>query len=146
MAGLLNRLIAKGSTTAHAQPFSPDGFARHFLDGPDVILCHLAEYGGRMAGFQSLSRHPALGMAEADIGTFTDPDHQGRGFGAALFAATRTASAAHGIAAIIAVIRADNRAGLRYYTGLGFRPVRIWRAVPLASGKKVDRIAHQRIL
>jgi RimJ/RimL family protein N-acetyltransferase len=95
-------------------------------------------------GFQSLSRYGDLPPGWADIGTFARQPRTGTG--SALFAATRTAARAAGIATLNATIRADNVGGLAFYRRLGFVPYHTTPAVPLRDGTPVDRLHHRRDL
>jgi L-amino acid N-acyltransferase YncA len=141
LAGILNPIICAGGTTGIEDVLDPATLAHWFVDGPDVIACHLAEAGGIARGFQSLSRYGDLPPAWADIGTFARQPRGGTG--TALFAATCGAARAAGIATINATIRADNTGGLAFYRRLGFVPYRIAPAVPLRDGTPVDRLHHR---
>ncbi len=127
MASLLNAIIAKGGTTAHRQPFNEERMISHYVSPERGISCMVADAGGTILGFQALewcdpdwkgaNPHPA---DWAVIATFVAIDGQGRGVGARLFAATRTAARKAGVSTIDATIRRENVGGLAYYGGLGF--------------------------
>lgn len=144
LADILNPIIRAGGTTGIEDTLDPDTLAHWFIDGPDVIACHLGEAGGRVLGFQSLSRFGDLPPGWADIGTFAREPRSGTG--TALFAATLVAARATGITTINATIRADNAGGLAYYRRLGFVPYSMTPAVPLRDGTPVDRLHHRRDL
>jgi L-amino acid N-acyltransferase YncA len=141
LAGILNPIILAGGTTGIEDVLDPPTLAHWFIDGPDVITCHLAEAGGLALGFQSLSRYGDLPPGWADIGTFARQPR--RGTGSALFAATLAAARTAGIISINATIRADNTGGLVFYRRLGFVPYRTTPAVPLRDGTPVDRLHHR---
>jgi L-amino acid N-acyltransferase YncA len=141
LAGILNPIIRAGGTTGIEDELDPATLADWFIDGPDVITCHLAEAGGRALGFQSLSRYGDLPPGWADIATFARKPRGGTG--TALFAATCAAARIAGIVTINATIRADNVGGLAFYRRLGFVPWRITPAVPLRDGTPVDRLHHR---
>lgn len=143
MCALQARIIRIGGTTAHEAPFSEAEFSSHYLTGPEVICCHVAERDGQFAGFQALGRHPDLPKGWGDIGTYVDPDVQRGGAGQALFAATLAAARAAGLVALSATIRADNVPGLAYYARIGFRDYGSEPDYALKSGKVVGRI-HRR--
>ncbi len=146
MIGLLNDIIAVGGTTAHQIPFNLRSIRAHFFSPDVVITCHVATVGQDILGFQSLDRadpdydgpdkRPAYW---AMISTFVKHGAQGQGVGTALFNATIKSAKAHKITAIDATIRADNTAGLNYYTKMGFRQDGVLKSVPLSDGTKVDR-------
>lgn len=140
MCALLNAIIARGGTTAHQVPFTPEGIASHYMTAPEAVSCVVAEIDGRIVGFQVLGLAPGyLPEGWGEIGTFVAEGMQGKGVGKALFAATQAAARAAGLRHIDATIRADNFGGLAFYSGLGFRDYRIWRHVPLTDGRPVDR-------
>ena len=147
LADLLNEIIARGGTTALEEPFTPEALADAMLTGPEVICCFVAQDGeGRLAGFQSLLRSAGLPDGVGDIATFSRVGSAQRGTGSRLFAATRQAARAKGLAAINATIRADNAGGLAFYGRLGFTDHGIRRAVPLGDGTPVDRVSKRFVL
>lgn len=139
LATLINAIIARGGTTAIEDQLDEATFRHWFVDGEFVIASFVAVEGGEPIGFQSLSRYGDLPERWGDIGTFVRQPG-GRGVGTALFSRTQQAAAAAGLVAITATIRADNAAGLAYYSRIGFADYRIDAAVPLKDGTPVDRI------
>jgi L-amino acid N-acyltransferase YncA len=142
LAELLNAIIARGGTTAHEEPFTPERLADAYIDGPDALSCFVAvdRASGRIEGFQALGRYADLPPGVGDIGTFARLGGAQRGVGSALFAATRVRAAELGLAAINATIRADNTGGLAFYAKQGFEDVSITPAVALKDGTRVDRV------
>ena len=140
LADLLNEIIARGGTTALQTPYTPAGLALAYLTGPQVICCHVAEADGQLLGFQTLGHIAALPADIGDIGTFTRLGGIQRGVGSALFAATCARAREIGLAALNAIIRADNVGGLAFYTRLGFIDHDVVRGVPLNDGTQVDRV------
>ena len=144
MCAVLNPLIAAGGSTAHRRPFDAERMLHHYLAPPMLVSCVVAEVEGRVRGFQSLVRagdpDDPLPDGWAVIASFVAPGMEGRGIGGRMFAATRAAARAAGIVAIDATIRADNAAGLAYYTAMGFEDWDRLHAVPLSDGTPVDRI------
>lgn len=147
LCGFLNEIIRIGGTTANETPFTPESFTGHYLAGPGFVSCFVAEDAeGRPCAFQALERYDGLPEGWADIGTFSRPDAKMRGAGTALFAATRDNARALGLSAINATIRADNAGGLAYYGKMGFVDYKVDKAVPLKSGRVVDRISKRYLL
>lgn len=136
MAALLNDIIAIGGTTAHQHPKSVEAVRVDYIDGPEVQTSVVAEDGGQIIGWQSIS----LYQGESHIGTFVQPGIQARGVGAALFALTREQAQAAGITRIAATIRADNAPGLAYYARIGFRDTGSDPDFALDDGRVVGRI------
>lgn len=139
MAGLQNRIIRLGGTTAHQVEHSVDEVSDAYITGPGVVCCHVAE-DDAIIGFQAVER---LAEGWGDIGTFVDPDVQARGVGAALFAATVQACRAAGLATINATIRADNVPGLAYYARIGFTDHAHDPDWALDDGRVVGRVSRR---
>lgn len=144
MVTLLNAIIAKGGTTAHQRPFDVTRMRAHYIAPPILISCTVAEDGGKVIGFQTLTwPDPDYGPMPDDwslIATFVAIEAAGRGVGQRLFVATKDAARAAGVATIDATIRADNTVGLRYYSGLGFVDYDRFQAMPLRDGTLIDRV------
>lgn len=141
---LLNRIIEIGGTTAYETVFTHEDFVRSYIERAGLIACHVAlDPGGRVAGFQSIATAPHLPGDCANIATFARVEPKVRGVGRALFPVTCRAARKAGCIAINATIRADNIFGLGYYSAMGFADHLVDRAVPLADGRKVDRISKR---
>ena len=136
MAEVLNAIIAAGGTTAHQHPMTDADLRTHYIDGPGVETCLLAEAAGQVIGWQSLGEW----KGEPHIGTFVRIGTQARGIGAALFDATCAAARARGLTRIIAHIRADNAPGLAYYTRIGFHDIGGDPGFALEDGRVVGRV------
>ncbi|MEZ5912806.1 MAG: GNAT family N-acetyltransferase [Paracoccaceae bacterium] len=150
MAELLNAIIARGGTTAHQRPFDAERMRAHYIAPALGISCHLAEVGGRLAGFQALEwcdpDWQGPGKLPADwavVASFVAEEARGRGVGRALWDATRDAADAAGVKTVDATIRADNAEGLAFYSGLGFADYRVVPDVPLRDGTRVDRVCKR---
>lgn len=146
MAEVLNAIIAIGGTTAHQHPFTADRVVAHYIAGPRVLSCIVAEVAGRLLGFQGLERLAGQPEGWADIGTFVAPSLQRGGVGAALMAATLAAARQAGIATITATIRADNTPGLGFYARHGFRDHATDPDWCLDDGTRVGRVSRRRDL
>ncbi|WP_373355299.1 N-acetyltransferase family protein [Pseudoroseicyclus sp. CXY001] len=144
LAALINRIIARGGTTAHQTPFDAARMARHYVAPERNISCTVAEEAGAILGFQSLVWPSDDGdpfpEGWAIIASFVAEGHAGKGIGRKLFEATCKAARAEGVAVIDATIRADNAEGLGYYAAMGFEDYDILPGVPLRDGTHVDRI------
>ncbi len=143
MTDLQNAVIRIGGTTAHEVERTPQELAEAYLTGPNVMCAHVAEDQGRLLGFQVVGIYPDMPDRWGDIGTFVHPDVQRGGVGAALFAATVDWARAHGVPTLLAVIRADNRVGLGYYTKRGFVDYGTEPDITLKDGRVVGRIAKR---
>jgi L-amino acid N-acyltransferase YncA len=143
---ILNAIIRTGGTTAIETPLTADEITDWFLESDTVICCHVAEYNGVVAGFQSVGCGSDLPDDWGDMASFAAEGMTGKGIGSALFAATRLAARTAGLSGLNATIRADNDSGLRYYNRMGFKDYDLIPAVPLANGRRVDRICKKYLL
>ena len=136
MADLLNQIIAIGGTTAYEHPTSADEVMRSHITGPDVISSVVAVQDAQVIGWQSAE----LWQGDAYIGTFVRQEVQAKGIGTALFAQTCEILGKSGVRNIIALIRADNVPGLRYYARLGFVDFAVDPNFALQTGQVVGRV------
>lgn len=141
---LLNTIIKIGGTTAYEDPLTEAEFASHFLNGPACISLYVCESdAGDILGFQSLSTDERLESGWADIATFASSVPKIKGVGRNLFEATQAHALKMKIRTINATIRADNVAGLSYYSKIGFVDYHVHPAVPLKDGTLVDRLSKK---
>jgi L-amino acid N-acyltransferase YncA len=141
---LLNQIIRIGGTTAIETPLSNAEFAAAFHDGLKTLCCHVVlDAADRVAGFQWLGAYGDVPPDCVEIASFTRRDPVLPGAGRALFPHSCAAARQAGYAQINATIRADNRAGLGYYTRMGFVDHSVAPAVPLQDGRPVDRISKR---
>ena len=141
---MLNAIIRIGGTTAIEATLSETEFLDYFLRSEHHVLCNVAIDGaGKIMGFQSVETRKDLPNLCCDIATFTDRHAGVKGAGTALFIETRKQLFDRGFRSINATIRADNAAGLAYYTKMGFRDVTVQRSIPLQDGTPVDRMSKR---
>lgn len=139
MVDLLNEIIAIGGTTAHQEPHAAADILHRHIAGPNVLASVVAEVGGAVEGWQSVTRY----KGEAHIGTFVRHGGQARGLGTAMFDLTCRRCRALGLSEIIASIRADNVPGLAYYARIGFTDRAQEPGWALDDGRVVGRV-HRR--
>ncbi|PRY75663.1 L-amino acid N-acyltransferase YncA [Yoonia maritima] len=144
MTALLNKIITLGGSTAHQTPFGVAQMQSHYIAPSALISCQVAEDAGAVIGFQwlgwAVDPDDPMPADWGIIASFVSPDAAGKGVGQHLFRATKAAALEAGTKVIDATIRADNVAGLRYYSGLGFQDYDRLRNIPLRDGTPVDRI------
>ncbi|WP_294320565.1 GNAT family N-acetyltransferase [uncultured Sphingomonas sp.] len=127
MHRVLRAIIAQ---TGRERPSDVAFVTRYYIANPASICCTVAvDAAGEVMGFQSLvhaepGNRYAVPPGWGIIGTHIDPRAHRQGVGAALFAASRAAAQAAGLAKIDAYIAADNAGALRYYEAMGFRTYR----------------------
>ncbi len=140
---IVNEIIAIGGTTAYQNPLSPDYFLQFIEAGSEKVFLHVATTDQAVVGFQWIEPLDPPDDHIGGIATFAKVGTSQRGIGSALFATTQQASKAAGYLELVAVIRADNTGGLAYYEKMGFRDHSVRRAIPLADGTPIDRIAKR---
>jgi L-amino acid N-acyltransferase YncA len=136
---LLNEIILLGGTTAHKNPFTAAAFTDKFLQGENHLCCYVAlDEMGRLAGFQTMERHPELPTDWADIATFARIEPKLKGVGTALFSKTKAHAKRLDIVAVNATIRTHNKGGLIFYDKLGFETY-------LANGESGNRTGPNQV-
>lgn len=145
MADVLNPIIRAGGTSAFEVEKSAEALADWYLSGPYAWFCHVAcdtQPNGveRIVGYQTLSRWGDFPAGWSDIGTFVATDVQRGGVGKALFAVTLRAARLAYLRTLNATIRADNLAGLGYYTRRGFVEYDRQPDYALTDGRIVGRV------
>jgi ribosomal protein S18 acetylase RimI-like enzyme len=127
MAELINKLIARGGTTAYRRPFDREGIVEYFIKPRYGISCAVAVEGVDIVGFQALEWSdpdtPGPDKLPSDwavVATYVALGQHGRGIGRKLLAATLDAARAAGVICIDATIRHENTGGLTYYDRMGF--------------------------
>ena len=141
MADILNPLIEDGTSTAMEGAQTAADWVDLAAGADPRAACHVAETAvGLVVGFQYIKPGKQDPEGSVQIATFARINGGGRGIGRALFAATQAAAKGLGYRQIIAVIRADNVSGLGYYAKMGFRDDHVYKAVPMADGREIDRV------
>ena len=147
LTALINRIISIGGTTTHLVHFDAEQMRNTYVKPILGISCLIAEIRGHITGFQSLEwsdpewrGEDRIALDWAFIAIFVAPDNHGKGIGKLLFEQTKKRALYFGVNTIDATIRADNQAGLRYYTRLGFTDYDRMSARPLSDGTLVDQI------
>ena len=135
MTEILNQIIAIGGTTSYEHPKTIHAVLQGNITGPAVISSIVAEQDGQVIGWQSTE----LWQGDAYIGTFVRPSAQAKGAGRAMFVLTCEALRAANHSKIIALIRADNVPGLRYYARIGFVECAMDADFALETGRVVGR-------
>ena len=143
LCSLLNEIIVIGGTTAIEEELKKYEFEEYFVNGKDCVHTILALERKEYLGFQCLSYHPELPENWLDIATFTRARPKTRGAGTALFGSIVEYASQNKFSYINATIRADNQAGLAYYTKMGFQKYSVVENVPLKDGTTVDRISKK---
>ena len=128
MSAMLRLLVQAGKRTSPAD----EAFVlSQYIANPDGIRCSLAiEDDGSVLGLQSLvlareGNRYGTPVGWGIIGTHVSPLAARRGIGRQLFAVTKPAAAAAGLARIEAFIGERNAEGQAYYEKMGFVTYRL---------------------
>ena len=142
IAGLVSTLVRGGDTSAIAGPVARADIIEWMDFAPERSAWHVAETdSGDILGVQWIEPHHDLPPDTADIATLVVQGRQRIGIGSSLFAQSLRAGRRLGYRWLHAYIRADNEGGLIYYRSRGFEPWRSDPEVPLADGRRIDRVA-----
>jgi L-amino acid N-acyltransferase YncA len=144
MVSLLQEVVDAGGTTA-IQGIVPTDYFDAIITGAGETTCCFVAIAPKdmIAGLQYVRHSANLPPNVGSIATFALLGATQRGIGAMLFKATLQEAASIGFIEIDATIHADNTSGLAYYSKLGFSDFEVSRDVPLADGKRVDRISKR---
>ncbi|PVA09969.1 GNAT family N-acetyltransferase [Pelagivirga sediminicola] len=141
MAELLNEITDEDGKTARGRPVTANDIAQMMQSAPDRSAWHVAQNrDGALRGFQYIEPSGHLPPEACSIATFVKVGRTGLGTGSALFSATAQAARTLGYVWISAEISAENEGGLIYYQSRGFRVYGRRADVPLASGRRVEKI------
>jgi L-amino acid N-acyltransferase YncA len=135
-------------TTFDMVPRSPEEQEAWLLEHSGAYPVLVAEDGGEVVGFGSLSRYkarPAYSTTVEDS-VYVAGGHRGRGVGRALLAGLLDSALASGFHSVIARITATNQASIRLHQGCGFSLVGIERQVGRKRGRWLDVAVMQRLL
>ena len=108
----------------------------------------VAERGGTVAGWGSLNvfnPRPAY-MHVVDFSIYVGREARGAGIGQALLAALIERARELGYHKLVLAAFPGNEAGMRLYTGFGFRQVGVYREQGLLDGRWVDVVSMERLL
>ena len=108
----------------------------------------IAEWAGTVAGWGSLNvfnPRPAY-MHVADFSIYVGREARGAGIGQALLAALIERARELGYHKLVLAAFPQNAAGMRLYTGFGFRQVGVYREQGLLDGRWVDVVIMERLL
>jgi dephospho-CoA kinase len=124
IAAVLNAVVREGGRTAIDRTYTP-AQERAFLKRlPERTLLATAELGAVVVGFQIVEPYAAYTGAMdhvATIGTYVAGPARCHGVAATMSAYMLEQARSAGYEKLIAAIRADNAAAVRFYSSLGFR-------------------------
>lgn len=149
IAAIYNQAVATSTATFDTAPVTPEErrgwLAEHTAPQHPVLV---AERGGRVVGWASLSRYSTrlAYVATVEASTYIDEDETGHGLGTALTEAVLEAGRAGGVHAVISRICTENTISLAMARKLGFFEVGVMREVGVKFGRSLDVMWLERLL
>jgi RimJ/RimL family protein N-acetyltransferase len=146
IAAIINGVIDEGGRTS-LRKFSQEE-ERDFIASMDEReVMFVALDGTKVVGFQGLSKFARWSDSMDHVGnvlTMVRPEYRGLGIGTAMAERTFAFAREHGYEKISTYIIADNASAMKYYEGLGFSKVGLWRdQVILDDGYHDDVIVEK---
>ncbi len=145
---IYNYEVLNDVNTFDFEPRSLVAQMRWLADHRHPYCAIVAESGGQVAGFGSLSRfqtRPAYGQTVEDT-VYVHQDLRRQGIGAALLEALILAGRAHGFHTMLGRITGENEASVRLHRAFGFVEAGREREVGQKFGRWLDVVAMQLIL
>jgi L-amino acid N-acyltransferase YncA len=144
VATVLNSVIAERQHTALAGHWTPEAELAFVQSLGPRSQMFVAEVDGQVVGFQVVE--PFVTYTSnmdhvAQMGTYVLAGYRGRGIGRRLAEATLTFARAQGYEKAVIYVLAHNKAGLAYYSALGFR-----RCGTLVGQTKIDGVFHDEVM
>jgi L-amino acid N-acyltransferase len=149
IAAIYNQAVAHTTATFDTQPESVETreawLEEHSRPQHPVLV---AEVGGRVAGWSSLSSWSSRCAYDAtvEISTYVDEGFQGRGLGPRLTRAILEAGREGGVHAVLSRICTENERSIRMAREIGFSEVGVLREVGVKFGRTLDVLMLERIL
>lgn len=142
-------VCAEGIYTAVSQPFTPEQEREYIAGLSDREGVFVAEFEGRIVGFQTLDRWADYTDAFDHVcvlGTFVLPELRGRGIGRRLAAHTFDFARAHGYEKSVVYVRGSNAGAQAFYRSLGFRSKGVLERQVKIDGGYDDEVFMERFL
>ena len=143
VSAVLNGVIAEGNLTVFDRPFSADE-ERTFISSLGLrSVLHVADVDGTIVGVQSVDRFSPLISSlshVATMGTWVKPEGRGLGIGRTLFKESLSFARSNDYRKVVVQVLATNDRALRFYRGLGFTDVGVFRNHARLSGAFHDEI------
>lgn len=145
---IFNESVRTSTCTYRVEPETADERLRWFGEHKPPYCVLVAEVGGRVAAWASLSRYrPGTGYAgAAEDSIYVHPDFRKLGAGKRLLQALVERAKRAGFHTVIAVISADQIPSLRLHEGFGFTEAGRLREVGAKFGRVLDVVHLQNML
>lgn len=149
MAEIYNQAVVSSTATFDTEPETVEEreawLEEHTASQHPVLV---AEQGGRVVGWASLSRYSSRRAYDATVeaSTYIDENETGHGLGTALTEAVLEAGRAGGAHAVISRICTENAASLAMAHRLGFFDIGVMREVGEKFGRSLDIMWLEKLL
>lgn len=149
LCAIWNPVIRDTAITFNAQEKSPADLAALIVtrqnDGHAFLL---AEDAGRILGFVTYAQfRGGIGYARTMEHTILlAPEAQGRGLGPTLLTAAETHARTAGAVSMFAGVSAENPAGRRFHSRMGYAEVAVLQRVGFKFGRTMDLVLMQKFL
>jgi L-amino acid N-acyltransferase len=148
IADIYNQAVLHSTATFDTVAQSADERAAWLASHGAAHPVLVADEGGRVLGWGSLSRYSDRPAYEhtVEVSTYVDETARGRGIGGALATALLQRAAGAGMHVVLARICAENDVSLGMYDRLGFERVGVLREVGEKFGRLLDVVILQKLL
>lgn len=139
---IYNASIPSRRATADTLPISIESRRKWFANHGPTRPLWVAEDTGRVIGYLSFRNfygRPAYYIT-AELAIYVDPDHHGRGIGAALLERAIAAAPSLGLENLLAFVFAHNGPSVRLFERFDFQPWGRLPAVAQLDGERVDLV------
>lgn len=125
---IINSIVAERNLTTFSETSEEEErrYIRSLVKNENIFV---AEFDGKVVGFQTIGQFPDTTDANRHVGTmgtFLQKDYRKRGFGTELAKETFRWARRNGFEKLVIWVFEDNVQGLKFYEKLGFKPVGKW--------------------
>ncbi|AKS41539.1 GNAT family N-acetyltransferase [Wenzhouxiangella marina] len=141
IATLYNRYVLESTATFELSPVDAATIAERMAGSPPGLRWLVVESTSkRIAGYASVAPWKPRGAYARTVETsvYLDTEHQGRGFGKAVYGQLLDNIWSQGYHAALAGIALPNAASIGLHERLGFRPAGVLREVGFKFGRWID--------
>ena len=148
IARIYNHYITESTATFHTQPVDAAERALWMAERGDAYPTVIAEEGGSVCAWGSLSRHsPRPGWnPTVEISIYVDPTHTGSGIGRQIMDELLSRASQRGYHTVVSQIVSGNEPSIALASSAGFREVGTLREAGLKFGQRLDVVIMQLLL
>jgi L-amino acid N-acyltransferase YncA len=148
IAGIYNHYVEHSTATFDTEPKTAEEHAAWLAEHGDEYPVVVAERGGAVAGWGSLSRWASrcAWRHTVEVSIYVDSDARGSGLGSAIMADLLRRAEALGHHALIGQVVAENEASIALSERHGFERVGLMREVGRKFDRWLDLVLMERIV